>query len=352
MRRYERGLASQESIVVTSEELVEGVNACFRELFQIVCRTEQDVQAGGPVPPVDDDLNNPVYHALLMSFLCWCAVYASPTDREAPDEATRIADLRNVLLKHTAGCPQLPYTIVALCYAPRCPATLVVHRTTLYVACRGTKQLNEMVGDVSIPLLPVADVQGLHVRGRVHAGFLHAFRYQAAGVLDRIDSLVRDGGVEHVVFCGHSLGGAVAQLLGVVYAQRRPSRGQSHVGPTARRVGSSVVSFGCPRIGDSVFRATLDALVDHTRLYVRRDPFPAVPPWYAPHGGTEISRVGGWKVAPAREAVRRRADAPARFLSTWDWHRLTTYAAALKDHRSKREGVAQYVAELGWEVAV
>lgn len=344
MRRYGPGYASLESIVVTSEELDEGVNACHKELFQVVCRMEEDREAGGLLPPADDKLDFLVYHALLMSFLCWCAVYASPMDADAPDEETRINDLREILLSHTAGCRPLPYNIVGLCYAPRCPATLVVHKKTLYVACRGTRELREYLGDMDIRLVPVNGILGLPRHGCVHQGFLTAFQSQAEGVLARTDALVQEGKVGHVVFCGHSLGGAVAQLLGVVYAQRRHDRRQIQE-PTVACVGSSVVSFGCTRIGDAAFRAELDRLVDHTRLYVRRDPFPAIPPWYAPHGGT--ARVGGWKVAPTREAVERCAEAPARFLSTWGWHRLTTYAAALKDHRSIREGVAwQELAEM------
>lgn len=350
MRRYRRGLASQERIIVASEELDGGVNPCHRELFQLTSRMEQESEAGVQDPPVDDDLDFPVYHALFMSFLCWWAVYASPTDTTAPDENTRIAHLERLVLNHTDGNRALPYRVVGLSHAPRCPAALVLHRRTLYVACRGSMKQNELIGDLSIASWAVDGVQGLRGTGCVHTGFLYAFREQAADVLQRVDKLVRDEDVEHVIFCGHSLGGALAQLLGVVYAQQRSSRRSRHV-QMSKRVSSSVVFFGCSRLGDAAFRATLDALIDHTRLYVLRDPISALPFWYAPHGGTVIPQVGGWELAPARTAERRRPDQPTRALSTTHFHRLTTYATALKDHRSQLEGMAEFVREMG-EVGV
>lgn len=328
MQRNERGLAAIASIAPTTGQVINGVHGGLQELFQTVSVME----AGHQQLPVDDTLIRPVYHALLISYLSKRAKYASTTDHNAADEETRKADLRSILQAHMNGCTPLPYIIVGLCYAPYCPATLVRLGATLYVACRSTRTFEEGIGDFKFSLRPVAGVVGLRSLGRVHTGFLKAFGSQAEYVLARIDALVRAGWVEDVVFCGHSLGGAVAQLLGVVYAQRR--------GGAFR---SLVVSFGCPRVGDAAFRYTLGRHIDHTRLYTKKDPIPALPPRYAPHGGVDADGEGSWRLEQLRQAVARAPHAPSRVLRSrrpWRPHQLTTYAAALNDHRSLREGMA------------
>lgn len=328
MQRTERGLAALASIAPTTGQVIDGVHGGLKELFHTVSVMEE----GHQQLQVDDTLIRPVYHALLISYLSKHADYASTTDRNAADEATRKADLREFLLAHTVGCTPLPYIIVGLCYAPSCPATLVRLGATLYVACRSTQTFGEGIGDLKWSLRPVSGVVDLRSLGRVHKGFLKAFGGQAEYVLARIDALVRAGWVEDVVFCGHSLGGAVAQLLGVVYAQRRG---------TAFR--SLVVSFGCPRVGDAAFRYTLGRHIDHIRLYVRKDPIPASFAWYAPHGGMEADGEGSWRLELLRQAVARAPEAPTRLIRSLRLcrpHQLTTYAAALDDHRSKREGMA------------
>lgn len=328
MQRNEQGLAALASIAPTTGQVINGVHGGLKELFHTVSVMEE----GHQQLPVDDTLIRPVYHALLISYLSKRAVYAATTDQSAPDEATRKADLREILQAHTVRCTPLPYIIVGLCYAPYCPATLVRLGATLFVACRSTQTPGEFGGDLKWPLRRVSGVLGMRSLGHVHTGFLNAFRGQAEEVLARIDALVRAGWVEDVVFCGHSLGGAVAQLLGVIYSQRR---GQSF--------RSLVVSFGCPRIGDTAFRYTLGRHIDHTRLYARKDPIPALFSGYAPHGGMKADGEGSWRLEQLCQAVARAPEAPTRLLRSlrpWRPHQLTTYAAALDDHRSKRKGMA------------
>ncbi|GAB0498164.1 hypothetical protein MMPV_009505 [Pyropia vietnamensis] len=130
------------------------------------------------------------------------------------------------------------------------------------------------------------------------------------------------------------LGGATSQLLGTAYTMQ-----------AAIDVRSHVVSFGCPRIGNASFRDTLNDRIEHTRLYVHKDPCPAVRTWgYAPHGGLDARGVEGWKLGRRRQAQERSADQPrmsaAALALVYTRHRLTMYATALKDHRDVREGVA------------
>lgn len=343
MQQNAPGLAAQEPLAEGWRRPNDGVSGPLRELFHTVCYMEEDAQGGHRGPPDFDDLHSSVYHALLISFLSKRAAHAAPSDLAAASEERRVARLQETLDNHTDGCPPLPYTIVGLCYALRSPATLVRHKATLYVACRGTQSYRELKTDLRTSLQQVNGVQGLTVGGRAYRGFLDTFNRQAEGLLARIGTYLQEEEVEGVVFCGHSLGGAVAQLLGVAYAQM-----------PGRHVRSRVVSFGCPRVGDRVLQATLRAAIDHTRMFVRKEPFPSMPHRYAPHGGTNNPGAGSWELGRRREAVVRQAHEPTRSLCAlaliYYRHRLTTYAAALKDHRSVREGVAQFGAELG-EVA-
>lgn len=317
MRQLAPGFAAQEEAVAS----LRGVEThYFKELFQTVCHMEADSAAGQPDLPVDS-LDRRVYHALLVAHLSKLAEHPSPSAREPLSEAARMDRLQEAFRRLTSGLPQLDYTVVGICSTRVSPATLVKHGSTLYVACRGTKSLAEKFADLHATKAPIDGFHGLSGHGRAHAGFLNAFGDLEADVLARVDGQIE--GVEEVVFCGYSLGGTVSQLLGLLYEQQGKN--------------APVVSFGCPRLGDTTLRHTLDDSIAHHRLYVRRDPFPAEPFWYAPHGGTVRVGAGGWKLASGRRATIRRAEDPKfTFGAPWptEWHALPVYAEALNDHRS------------------
>lgn len=334
MRRNGPGLAAQEPVAEGFWGFVNGVSRPLRELVSTLCYMEADFQAGGDVPGVTDRWDFSVYHALFISHLSTLAEHAHPADGTADDEATRIACLQEKVQKYTDGTDmQLPYTIVGLCYANVSPATLVQHQDTLYVAFKNSHAPHEWRADFQFSLRNVRDVQGLPNTGRVHEGFLQAYQGLRENVVTRIAFCVQNTNVRNVVLCGHSLGGAIAQLLRKTVAEN-----------TDTRVTSRVVSFGCPRICDADFRNALGNF-HHIRLYVRKDPFAALRLVnYGPHCGSDSNNVEGWKLGRRREAVARSADDPNL---DWRWpalvftrHRLTTYAAALKDHRELREGSA------------
>eukprot|EP00168_Porphyra_purpurea_P018900 TRINITY_DN7258_c0_g1_i1.p4 TRINITY_DN7258_c0_g1~~TRINITY_DN7258_c0_g1_i1.p4 ORF type:complete len:174 (+),score=39.50 TRINITY_DN7258_c0_g1_i1:765-1286(+) len=73
-----------------------------------------------------------------------------------------------------------------------------------------------------------------------------------------------------IIFCGHSLGGAVAQLFSLAYAHRRRQGGSGDSVAT-------VITFGCPRVGDTTLRDRLEEDHRHWRLFARDDPIAGVP---------------------------------------------------------------------------
>lgn len=77
--------------------------------------------------------------------------------------------------------------------------------------------------------------------------------------------------IQRVVFCGHGIGGAVAQLLAVGFALRVLAGG------VLRPVIPSLVTFGSPSIGDAAFQECVLTLTRHVRLYVEHDPVAGLP---------------------------------------------------------------------------
>lgn len=78
--------------------------------------------------------------------------------------------------------------------------------------------------------------------------------------------------VTRIIFCGHGLGAAVALLLALRFHLRYPA---SEAAP----VELSVVTFGCPTVGDAALQEALRLLPTHRRFYVAHDPVAGLPRW-------------------------------------------------------------------------
>lgn len=138
------------------------------------------------------------------------------------------------------------------------------------VAFRGTEPGDIADLATNINVRPVPWPNG----GNVHAGFAAAFESVRAGIETWID---RHTTMAALTVTGHSLGAALATLA--------MSRWQ------ARRL----VTFGCPRVGDAEFVASIDAArcvryVDCCDIVCN---VPPASPWYCDHGPMRfIDRAG------------------------------------------------------------
>lgn len=344
------GLSNLEQRAAMPSLRTAGVDPCLEPLFHLVSRMEGIVPAKQPAAAgqvTEDCLDKIVYHALLMAFLAKRAIHARRADNPDEEEADRIKHLQTTVDEHSLSWLPLGYTIRGLHFAELSPVTLVSHRTTLYVACRGSTKVKEYLADASVVLQPIGGTANMvHGVGKAHKGILNAFAMQVRGVLDRVGFLVGQGGVEAVVFCGHSLGGALAQLLGLAYGQRcmNPPAANGSAPLRAR-----VISFGCPRLGDSDFTHLLSEYTNHDRLFVDKDPIAGVPSpntmelsglvpdvqQYAPHHAT-----CSWKLQFGCQAEESAVDQPLVSSMVWSVfslhrHRLTAYASTLKHHRDQ-----------------
>jgi hypothetical protein len=128
------------------------------------------------------------------------------------------------------------------------------------IIIRGTANDANVLSDVDVRL--VSDTRtGI----RLHKGFRDA----SLGVMEIID---RDHTIEHTVhITGHSLGGAVAQIIGM-WLHKRGKNVQ-------------IYSYGSPKVSDQVLSGGQPS---HWRVVRRSDPIPFTPPWPYSHTGLFI----------------------------------------------------------------
>ena len=123
------------------------------------------------------------------------------------------------------------------------------------IVIRGTANEGNVLSDIDVRL--VKDVRtGIYL----HKGFRDA----SLGVMEIID---RDHTVEHTVHVtGHSLGGAVAQIIGMWLH----TRGKN----------VQIFSYGSPKVSSPVLS---EGQPTHWRVVRRSDPIPFTPPWPYAH---------------------------------------------------------------------
>ena len=128
------------------------------------------------------------------------------------------------------------------------------------IVIRGTANDANVLSDVDIRL--VSDTRtGI----RLHKGFRDA----SIGVMEIID---REHTIEQkVIVTGHSLGGAVAQIIGM-WLHKRGKNVQ-------------IYSYGSPKVSDQVLSSGQPT---HWRVVRRSDPIPFTPPWPYSHTGLFI----------------------------------------------------------------
>ena len=101
-------------------------------------------------------------------------------------------------------------------------------------------------------------------RGKVHRGWLADWRKVQSTALGAFN----EGGrpKDTLILCGHSYGGALANLAGLFFAMKMP----------ADQI--KLYTFGCPRVGCKQFASTIDGLIPHHYRYtIKGDPVTHLP---------------------------------------------------------------------------
>lgn len=179
------------------------------------------------------------------------------------------------------------------------------------VAFRGTEpgEITDLGTDINVRPTPWT------MGGNVHTGFAGAFEGVRAEVERWVD---QHGGKGVLTLTGHSLGAALATLAMSRWRARR------------------LVTFGCPRVGDKAFVATLD-LAAAVRYVDCCDIVCTVPPasaWYADSGPKRyIDRFGSVRdTISENEITADRENARVEYFLNYTGGRNNVVVRDLADH--------------------
>ncbi|GEM_PF-3161172 len=142
------------------------------------------------------------------------------------------------------------------------------YETSEYVlfSFRGTLELFDVAVD-----LDAERVQFTEGVGKVHAGFYTAFKSAQSFIDDGAPSNLE----KPIIVCGHSLGGALANLTAAYFRKKNHSK-------------VMLYTFGCPLVGDSEFShhfSKIQAIISY-RFVNNRDAVTMIPP---PHSHLRIN---------------------------------------------------------------
>lgn len=165
---------------------------------------------------------------------------------------------------------------------------MVAHRINgdkILVVFRGTDDHHDIRIDVNILhrrlVLPYEGMEDSPVR--VHSGFITGWKRVRDEVIPYLLFKYEETSLNHFIFVGHSLGGALAQLASLDF--------QYHMGKLDYPVKIACVTFGAPRVGNAAFKVSRDARVPDTlNLVNENDPI-----FYQPWRFLGYHRSGGIK---------------------------------------------------------
>lgn len=186
----------------------------------------------------------------------------------------------------------------------------------VYVVFRGTKGLEDIVDDIDIRHKRFSAAKGV----KVHAGFYRQW-LDIAPLVDRELKALK--GPFTLVCTGHSLGGALATLASLEYADKYKAL--------------ECYTFGSPRVGNHNFCTAFEEKVPvHWRIVNEKDPVPTLPfgpRFYHVSPGLCLMEKGGVKAMSTDVPWYRRIFDPiAKFdlLKPGKEHQSSTYVAQVK----------------------
>ncbi|CAG5102947.1 Oidioi.mRNA.OKI2018_I69.chr1.g542.t1.cds [Oikopleura dioica] len=144
-------------------------------------------------------------------------------------------------------------------------------KTYAIVAVAGTVERQDLVQDLKISQVPFEDTEAF-----VHSGFYECFEALKPKIERFLDETLEKKPVDEILIVGHSLGGAVASLIGASLA------------PKFEEEDFRVVSVASPKIGNKAFQEFFKQRVKkHLRIRLTSDlivDFPALLYWFRNSG--------------------------------------------------------------------
>jgi len=181
--------------------------------------------------------------------------------------------------------------------------------TTLYdnkfvAVFRGTESGRDVLTDLNMARMPM-DLDNIENNKRpwVHWGFLRQFRTVDKKINIALKEYINNKEIEdkdkNIIFCGHSLGGALSSLACVEFSQKYKDS----------KIPIHSITFGSPRVGSKYFAKLFNNNVQTSYRFVNdNDPVPLMPT------PVRYSHVGG--------CVWLYQDVVLNETSVWRWWRF------------------------------
>jgi hypothetical protein len=210
-----------------------------------------------------------------------------------------------------------------------------IEEECIVLSFRGTESAKDALIDISATRVPLNGKSYSFFESflpnknevLVHWGFYH--QYQS--ILPEIRNYLNEhSNIEHVVTCGHSLGGALATLAVVDLADRKCGSGRKY----------SCLTLGSPRVGNKAFADKFGRITNNRSLRIvnNDDPIPLLPSslrFYHVTGAVELETDNSKFVRTYIPSSRQRWNRVGRVL--WNTVRSTAICGegSAMDHSSE-----------------
>lgn len=167
---------------------------------------------------------------------------------------------------------------------------------------------------------------------RTHQGYTKAFSSIASKMEDVVVQFAQQPGNRRIVFCGHSMGGALATMAGLYVACKQPSL-RPHI---------AVVTFGAPQVGDGNFVEFFNTTIPTSmRIVNPNDPVPRLL-------NAQLVHVKGYyPVGSLSLDTLLKAHETSTYKAALEHSRVVSIAAAFLPAVIAATAIAAYVA---WQV--
>jgi len=162
--------------------------------------------------------------------------------------------------------------------------TCLMDSGVLIISFRGTDNLDNWITDMEADQVVINGCNDC----LISKGFNYAFNILEKQTFNSIDNKLRDNqSISHILFTGHSLGGAITTIAAFNFLKIRKNY------TNIKKV--SLITVGAPRVGNKNFANFLNQgnLYYNLRIIYGKDPVPALPPVCLgyKHAGTEIRYI-------------------------------------------------------------
>ena len=228
----------------------------------------------------------------------------------------------NEFMKNAAQCNGVDYKVEKYMYDRTVAAQGYVFSkdNTMYVAFSGTYTKPEVLAEVPFNLVKpdfLTGVLDVCVHETFHAQFI--------ALKDQLANTLQVHKFSHIVFCGHSQGGAIATLAAVWFDSINKEA----------EMTMKLHTFGCPRIGNQIFNnyfKTLNYPLEHWRVVTLGDPVPNEPPYptfcHVSHG-CKMLTLDLETHSTSALADNGESEWTITFYAKWVYHSVWTYRPRL-----------------------